>query len=185
MARGRKPKQPKPEPEPTVSIVQYAPDYEQYQNNEKGQGSWWSYQDRKKYVTLMREIKILELRLSGLSFSEIAFLTGFRSEAGVRKAYERAMKRLAAESNEKAEKIRKEEDSRYMFLLRVLMPEAMAGNLKAVDRVLKISKGRRDLWGLDAPEQVDITLLLRQAAEAEGLNPDEVVAEAMKIIQEE
>ena len=47
------------------------------------------------------------------------------------------------------------------------------GNLQAIDRALKIMARRAEYLGLDAPAKIDISVLVKQAAEQLGLTDEE------------
>lgn len=59
----------------------------------------------------------------------------------------------------------------------------LAGNAAAIDRLLGLLRYRADVLGLNAPKMIDIELHIRERAEREGLNPDEAVAEAQRILK--
>jgi hypothetical protein len=50
--------------------------------------------------------------------------------------------------------LRQLEDARYDRMLQAFDDRIRRGDLAAIDRALRISKARRELWGLDAPVQI-------------------------------
>jgi hypothetical protein len=97
-----------------------------------------------------KEIAIIQLRLKGYVWREIADQVGM-STAGVHKAYKRAMTReLIATINE----YRETEMSRIDRLQRTYWEPAVEGNLRAADFVMRCIKERSELLGLYAPLKV-------------------------------
>lgn len=127
-----------------------------------------------------KQRRVLELRKTGMSFSKIAALVGYKSLSGCHAAFQKA---LRSTIQQPADEVRKLEVERLDALLEALWPEALGGNLHAVDRVLMVMQRRASYLGLDAPQKVDVEHRIRAAAEAEGLNPDEAVAEARRILK--
>jgi hypothetical protein len=94
------------------------------------------------------EEQALELRLSGASYAQIGEALGMTA-GGTFKAVERALARQTAETNEKAEKLRRFEVARLDRLLMGLWPRARSGDEKAARVAIQISKRRSELLGLD------------------------------------
>ena len=61
--------------------------------------------------------------------------------------------------------------------------KALAGNADSATIVLRCMERSSKLLGLDAPQKVDITHRLRLMAEAEGLDYEELLAEAQSVIK--
>jgi hypothetical protein len=57
---------------------------------------------------------------------------------------------------EDREEMRLFEAIRYDRLTRALWPRALQGDVQAIDRILKISAARREMFGLNAPERLVI-----------------------------
>jgi LPS O-antigen subunit length determinant protein (WzzB/FepE family) len=76
------------------------------------------------------EEQALELRLSGASYAQIGEALGMTA-GGTFKAVERALARQTAETNEKAEKLRRFEVARLDRLLMGIWPRARSGDEKA------------------------------------------------------
>lgn len=64
-----------------------------------------------------------------------------------------------------------------------IWPGIMNGDDKAVNTLLKIMDFRSRLLGLQAPKKVDITVRIRELAIENGLDPDEAVREAQKLLR--
>jgi hypothetical protein len=83
--------------------------------------------------------------------------------------------------------LRGREDAKLTALEAPLWPRVKAGEVRAIEAVLKIMERRARLLGLDAPERVQHTVDLRSLAvhiaHAEGLDPDELVRVAEMIMR--
>jgi chemotaxis protein histidine kinase CheA len=106
----------------------------------------------------VKEQQALDLRLAGHTFDGIAQQLGYASRSSAYRAVERALQRIRVQADQTAETLRALEDARYDRLLRAIEAQVQQGNLAAIDRALRISKARRELWGLDAPTRVDAEL---------------------------
>jgi hypothetical protein len=134
----------------------------------------------RRLAAVDRQVEALKLRRAGKSFADIAQRLGYASRSN---AYTAVMHALRRTLQEPADEVRRLEIERLDGLLSGLWERAAAGHLPSVDRVLAIMDRRAKLLGLDAPTRVDITARLRERAIAEGLDPDEVVAAAQRIIR--
>jgi len=94
------------------------------------------------------EEQALELRLGGASYAMIGEALGMTA-GGAFKAVDRALTRQAAETDEKAEKLREIEVARLDRLLMAQWPGVKRGDEKAARVALQISKRRSELLGLD------------------------------------
>lgn len=105
-------------------------------------------------TTQVKEQQALELRLGGYTYDAIAAQVGYVSRSSAYRAVGRAFQRIRAQADETAETLRALEDARYDRMLRAIDAKVQQGDLGAIDRALRISKARRELWGLDAPVQI-------------------------------
>jgi hypothetical protein len=128
-----------------------------------------------------RQTRALQLRAEGVEYREIARQLGYASPSGAYMSVQRALQKTVQEP---ADAVRHLELGRLDQLLSALWDKAIAGDVRAVDRVLAIMARRSALLGLDQPRRIDLTRRLREAAEREGLDPDAAVEEAARIIQE-
>jgi hypothetical protein len=103
----------------------------------------------------VKEEHALDLRLAGHTFDVIAAQVGYASRSSAYRAVERAFQRIRAHTDQTAEQLRQLEDARYDRMLRAIDDQVQRGDLAAIDRALRISKARRELWGLDAPTRID------------------------------
>lgn len=126
-----------------------------------------------------RDIKVLELRRSGLTFEEIAKEVGL-SRNGVVMGYKRAMKRALIRAG--SEELRDIELDRLDRLQRAVWERAMNADLPAVQTVLRIMEQRAKLLGLNAPEthKVEVSVLDPNTVDAEVLRLAEMLKEANK-----
>ena len=99
------------------------------------------------------EARAFELRKNGMTYAKIGEAIGL-TEAAAHKAVKRVLDRLAADTLEAAEEVRRLELERLDAMLVAVMPKARRGGLQAVDRVLSVMKRRAALLGLDAPVPV-------------------------------
>lgn len=123
------------------------------------------------------------MRLAGVSFEEIATRLGYSSKSGAYKAVTTALQKTIQEP---ANELRTLELTRLDAMLQATWDAAQRGLPQAVDRVLKIMERRAKYLGLDAP--TNYTLNIRHEAERLanelGLDPDELIAEAERIVME-
>jgi hypothetical protein len=128
----------------------------------------------------MREA--LDLRAAGTPYSEIADELG----VALSMAFElvaRGVERLTGEGVRNGDLARQMQLVRLDALLHARWQQALDGDARAGDLCMKILERQARLLGLDGPMKVDITYRLRLLAEQEGLDPDEVIAEAQAIIK--
>jgi hypothetical protein len=102
----------------------------------------------------VKEQQALELRQAGHTFDAIAAQLGYASRSTAYRAVSRALQRIRAQADQTAEQLRQLEDARYDRMLRAIDDKVQQGDVAAIDRALRISKARRELWGLDAPVQI-------------------------------
>lgn len=136
--------------------------------------------DARAISAVAKQRRVLELRMAGAPFSRIAREVGYASLSGAHKAFQTALK---ATIQQPADEVRRLEVERLDALLGALWDLALGGNLQAIDRVLAVMQRRAAYLGLDAPQKIDVEHRIRAAAEAEGLDPDEAVAEARRILK--
>ena len=100
-----------------------------------------------------KQRKAVELRLAGANYHQIAQALGYNGHTGARHAVQRG---LTMAITEPAAEVLQQELSRLDRLLSGIYPQAVQGNLAAVDRVLKIMDRRAKYLGLDQIK-VDVT----------------------------
>jgi len=107
----------------------------------------------KDFERAERKRNALELRLAGASYRDIAQALN----CSVGTATNDCKEALAEIPMQQADEMRTVELSRLDRLQRAVWPKAVKGDLQAVDRAIKIIDRRAKLFGLDAPQQVQIT----------------------------
>lgn len=110
-------------------------------------------QTQRDYDRAERKRNALELRLAGASYRDIAQAL----EVSPATALQDCKEALADIPAQQADEMRTVELSRLDRLQRAVWPRAVKGDLQAVDRAIKIIDRRAKLFGLDAPQQVQIT----------------------------
>lgn len=110
-------------------------------------------QTQREYDRAERKKNALELRLAGASYRDIAQAL----EVSPATALQDCKEALADIPAQQADEMRTVELSRLDRLQRAVWPRAIKGDLQAVDRAIKIIDRRAKLFGLDAPQQVQIT----------------------------
>ena len=93
----------------------------------------------------------LALRLQGLTYDQIGEQVG-RDPAACYRAVAKHLQHTRAVAAETAQELREVELARLDRMLAVVGPMAEAGDLQAVDRVLRIQERRAAYLGLDAPK---------------------------------
>lgn len=82
---------------------------------------------------------------------------------------------------ESAEHAAAEDLQRLAEMEAAIRPAVLRGEHQAIDRQLKIMERRAKMLGIDAPTQIDLFGFIRKLAEEEGLDPEEAVAEAVRL----
>ncbi len=102
---------------------------------------------------LDRSLAALEMRKQGYSHRQIALALNYKYASMVQRDIKHALKYVLREP---AEAVRRIELDRLDTMLTVLWPRVLAGNLNAMDRVLRIMEKRSKLLGIDAPPKTPI-----------------------------
>lgn len=105
-------------------------------------------------ATTEKQIKALDLRRQGKSYTDIAKELGYSSGSGAHNAVKKALRKTLKEP---ADELRKLENARLDAMLLALWPGIEKGDPKAIAAAVKISDRRAKLNGLDAPSGVDVT----------------------------
>ena len=112
---------------------------------------------------LDREVKVLELRRTGLTWQRISEETGYANAMGAYVAYQRAVKRTLREP---ANEIREQELDRLDRLQLALWNKAMQADEKAVLTIVKIMERRSKLLGLDMPIKIQQEVVIWEGSES-------------------
>ena len=100
-----------------------------------------------------RRKKALTLRLGGATYAEIGDALGVSNWT----AWQDIHKSLADIPKAEADQLREEEVARLDRMQRAVWGDALKGDLKAMQMVVKIIDRRAKLLGLDAPQQVELS----------------------------
>lgn len=119
-----------------------------------------------------RAKKVLRLKLSGASYPEIAEVL----EISMSTAHGDIQRAIRNIPKSEADQYREEELMKLDRLQRSVWEEALGGDHKAIDRVLKIIDRRAKFLGLDAPQQVQVG--------ASSLDLDAAVKEFLAVARE-
>lgn len=111
-----------------------------------------------------QERQALELRKAGVTFQQIAAQLGYRDAAGAHKAVTRALDRVPAMG---VEELREVDSERLERLLLAVWQQAISGDLKAIDRALRILDQRARLLGLEVPKSVAAEVSVHPGVPAE------------------
>jgi hypothetical protein len=98
----------------------------------------------------LKEVEALNLRLQGLSFSEIGRKMGI-SEVAAHTIVMRLLYRYDGELAQKVPEARREEIERCRTLIGYLKVKCKKGDTKAIQTTMKLSERISRLQGLDAP----------------------------------
>lgn len=107
----------------------------------------------KELAVQQRRKQSLTLRLSGMTYAEIAENLGVSNYT----AWQDVNQALADIPKSEADQLREEEVGRLDRMQRAVWDAALAGDLQAMQTVLKIVDRRAKLLGLDAPQQVELS----------------------------
>jgi hypothetical protein len=113
-----------------------------------------------------REYEVLKYRKGGLTFDQIAQKLGYAQESGARAAFKRAIERTRDDAL--ATEGRALHRARLETALNAIWPKVLKGDLRAIDRMLKILERDAKLYGLDSPVKTELEVttydgnLLRQ-----------------------
>jgi hypothetical protein len=141
-----------------------------------------------KIAAAERQQKALEMKRIGATYQQIANALGYRNRSSAADAVTRALRSTI--SKETANELRLIELARLDTMWIVLWPQVLAGDLKAVDRCLRIMERRAAICDLNAPTKVRMPVITeedflkaieeveRQAAALEEAFTDDDLAEA-------
>ena len=100
-------------------------------------------------TTAARHRQVVELRIAGHTFDEIAVEVDYAGRQSAKKAYDTALRRWAIEGVQQQRII---QSARLDALWQVTYRAVEAGDLGQVANCLRIEKRRAELWGLDQPK---------------------------------
>lgn len=109
----------------------------------------------KRTQVAQRRTQAIQLRLAGAEWQQIADTLGYSDKAAANKDVTRALEMAAREQRASAEVLRETELQRLDRLQRGLWATAIAGDVRAVEAVLRVMDRRMKLLGLDIPPDVE------------------------------
>jgi hypothetical protein len=101
-----------------------------------------------------KALQCLELRKSGATWQQIAE-RGIYADKGA--AYRAVMDLLDRQNVELGDELRTLMNARFDTALLAIWPAVQRGDLKAIDRMLRIEAQRARLYGIEAPVKTEIT----------------------------
>jgi len=139
-------------------------------------GRAYSYRDRQLIKAAEKQRKALEARKAGHTYPEIAKMCGYKSEQYAYEAVKTAIHKIIKEP---AKEVLALETQRLDKLMLGCWKVATSGDLRAIDRVVRIMERRANLLGLDAPRKSEAQVQQQDTARhvvKVVLNPEVVAA---------
>lgn len=106
---------------------------------------------------LDRDRQVMELARRGLTYEAIGQAVSL-SETQAWRVVQRELTRAAARLDEATDAVRRLEACRLDELQASISPSALSGDMRAIDRVLRIMERRARLLGLDMPSQSEVSV---------------------------
>jgi len=100
----------------------------------------------RRIAAAQKQVEALELRKAGNTFAAIAEQLGYANEAGARKAVRTALEKSIKQPAEEVRQLLLARNEEYV---RAIYAKAVAGDLDAIDRCLKIDRQTAALHGLN------------------------------------
>jgi len=110
--------------------------------------------DARALAARQRQARVVELRVQGKTYDEIALELGYASHTGALNAFASALANVPAED---VGHLRQIEGDRLDAIVKAHLPRAMQGDIDSAYVCIEISKQRSRLFGLDAPKVTQIT----------------------------
>ncbi|MFG2734386.1 hypothetical protein ACGFX7_06145 [Streptomyces harbinensis] len=114
-----------------------------------------------------REVRVVDLRLQGWGFEQIAAEVGYADRAGAHKAFSRAMRAALEEQAADRDELAQAELERLDWVIRSMAPALAMGDHRAAQAILGAIDRRTRLLGLDAPQRAEVTIHEPPGSEAE------------------
>lgn len=108
-------------------------------------------------ITARRRVELLKLAAAGKNFQDIADELGYSSRQHASKDLCRVLELAKSEERFEADTYRELEAARLDELQAAMWEQALAGDPRAVDTVLRISDRRSKLLGLDMPVKAEVS----------------------------
>lgn len=123
-----------------------------------------------------REAEVVRLRRKGKTFDEIATAVGFTNKGTAYATWKNANARLIVED---VEEIRKMEGERLDTAQAAIWDDVLAGEIPAINTLLRLMERRSKLFGLDSPVRVQAEVTKMES----GANIDDEVARLAALLE--
>ena len=110
-----------------------------------------------KFKALERRGLVLQLRLAGYTYQEIATQLGI-GLATVNRDLHKALKFFDADHEEKARELKAIDTARIEEIIKGIWTKCKGGNLMAIDRLTRLLERKAKLHGLDGPIKIAPTM---------------------------
>lgn len=120
--------------------------------------------DARALSAVEKRARVVEMRIEGRSFEEIATTVGYAHRSAARKAFRTAMAERKAELDEIVRATRALIVSRTDLLIQAQWPKAIGGSVKAARLVMEAHRDLRKMFGIDVP--IDHRIRLTSEVEA-------------------
>jgi len=118
-----------------------------------------------------REAQVVKLRAQGMTWEQIAEAVGYAAPAVAQRAYVRANNRILVDD---IKELRQIGQDRLDTALQAIWPDVLAGDIPAINTLIRLEERRAKLYGLDMPTKIQ--------AEVVTYDPDSVRAELARFI---
>ena len=122
-----------------------------------------------------RRARMLRMRLDGFLLEDIAEAEACSTATACREV-QRALADLAEQNRTAAAELRAVQTERLERMYRGLRPGIDKGSPAAVQSGIKVVERLAKLWGIDAPERLDLTATVASRAALTRLSDEEVLA---------
>ena len=136
----------------------------------------------KAQTVVVRKHYAWQLKQAGYEYSQIA-LANRCSESTARSDVAWVADDLNERGMKEAARYRRLMIARFEKFVNALWPAALNGEVEAIREIRALSERHAKLMGLDAPTKIDVTERVRRMAVEQGLDPDEAVKTADRIIK--
>ena len=148
------------------------------------QGKKTRKSSRVSVTARLRAQDAVRLRVAGMTHENIAKQLGYSNASASYKAVIRELNATAQDQSESNDSLRILELKRLDQYLQSVTPQAVRGDIAAVNTAIRIGESRRNLLGLDAPKQIEARIkvdiiswnealrdMLQIYKEIHGINP--------------
>jgi hypothetical protein len=100
---------------------------------------------------IQREAQVVKLRAEGMTWDAIAEAVGYTHGATAQQAYVRANNRILVDD---VKELRRLGQDRLDTALQAIWPDVLAGDIPAVNALIRLEERRAKLYGLDMPTRI-------------------------------